>query len=68
VVVHVGNGRVSDLCASHAADVVFAKDTLAEELGRQGVAYEPFETLNDVVEGLERLLRRRMVEAEPERS
>jgi alpha-galactosidase len=58
VVVHVGNGRVSDLCAAHAADVVFAKDSLAEELGKQGVAYEPFETLNDVVEGLERLLAR----------
>jgi len=58
VVVHIGNGRVSDLCASQVADVVFAKDTLAEELARQGVAYEPFETLNDVVEGLERLLAR----------
>jgi len=58
VVVHVGNGRVSDLCAAQAADVVFAKDTLAEELDRQGVAYEPFETLHDVVEGLERLLAR----------
>ena len=58
VVVHIGNGRVSDLCACYAADVVFAKDTLAEELDRQGVAYEPFETLNDVVEGLERLLAR----------
>jgi 2,3-diketo-5-methylthio-1-phosphopentane phosphatase len=60
VVVHVGNGRVSDLCAAQAADVVFAKDTLAEELDRQGVAYEPFETLHDVVEGLERLLRKRL--------
>jgi 2,3-diketo-5-methylthio-1-phosphopentane phosphatase len=54
-VVHVGNGRVSDLCASRGADVVFAKDTLAEELDRQGVAYEPFETLHDVVAGLQRL-------------
>jgi len=58
VVVHVGNGRVSDLCACHAADVVFAKDTLAEELARQGVGYEPFETLHEVVEGLERLLHK----------
>jgi 2,3-diketo-5-methylthio-1-phosphopentane phosphatase len=55
IVVHVGNGRVSDLCASRGADVVFAKDTLAEELDRQGVAYEPFETLHDVVAGLQRL-------------
>lgn len=51
-VVHVGNGRVSDLCASLAADVVFAKDSLAEELGDRGVGYEPFETLHDVVAGL----------------
>ncbi len=65
VVVHIGNGRVSDLCASHAADVVFAKDTLAEELDRQGIAHEPFETLHDVVEGLERLLHKRVVETVP---
>ncbi len=54
-VVHIGNGRVSDLCGARAADVVFAKDSLAEELARQGVEFEPFETLHDVIEGLERL-------------
>jgi 2,3-diketo-5-methylthio-1-phosphopentane phosphatase len=58
VVVHIGNGRVSDLCACQAADVVFAKDSLAEELARQGIAFERFATLHDVVEGLERLLTR----------
>jgi 2-hydroxy-3-keto-5-methylthiopentenyl-1-phosphate phosphatase len=63
VVVHVGNGRVSDLCAARAADVVFAKETLADELRRQGVGYEPFETLHDVVEGLDRLLARRAFES-----
>lgn len=47
--VHVGNGRVSDLCAAEAADLVFAKDTLAEELASRGIAFEPFETLHDVV-------------------
>jgi 2-hydroxy-3-keto-5-methylthiopentenyl-1-phosphate phosphatase len=55
-VVHIGNGRVSDLCGARAADVVFAKESLAEELARQGVAFEPFHTLNDVVVGLERYL------------
>jgi alpha-galactosidase len=55
-VVHVGNGRVSDLCGARAADLVFAKDTLADELAKQGVAFEPFETLHDVVAGLERLI------------
>jgi 2,3-diketo-5-methylthio-1-phosphopentane phosphatase len=54
-VVHIGNGRVSDLCAALAADVVFAKDSLAEELARQGLPFEPFETLLDVLPGLERL-------------
>jgi 2-hydroxy-3-keto-5-methylthiopentenyl-1-phosphate phosphatase len=57
-IVHVGNGRVSDLCGALAADVVFAKDTLAEELTAQGVAYERFTTLDDVVAGLERLRER----------
>jgi 2,3-diketo-5-methylthio-1-phosphopentane phosphatase len=57
-VVHVGNGRVSDLCGALAADVVFAKDTLAEELAARGVAYEAFTTLDDVVAGLERLAER----------
>jgi alpha-galactosidase len=55
-VVHVGDGRVSDLCAALAADVVFAKHSLAEELASRGVGFEPFRDLNDVVKGLERLL------------
>jgi len=53
-VAHVGNGRVSDLCGAEAADWVFAKDTLAEELGRRGMPFEPFDDLADVVAGLER--------------
>jgi alpha-galactosidase len=55
-VVHVGDGRVSDLCGALAADVVFAKHSLAEELAERGVAFEPFRDLRDVVAGLERLL------------
>ena len=55
-VVHVGDGRVSDLCAALAADVVFAKHSLAEELAGRGIAFEPFRDLHDVVAGLERLL------------
>jgi 2-hydroxy-3-keto-5-methylthiopentenyl-1-phosphate phosphatase len=57
-VVHVGNGRVSDLCGALAADVAFAKDTLAEELAARQVAYEPFTTLHEVVAGLARLAER----------
>lgn len=51
-VVHIGNGRVSDLCGADAADLVFAKDSLADELAERGIAYEPFETLHDVVDRL----------------
>ncbi|MEN8183548.1 MAG: HAD-IB family phosphatase, partial [Myxococcota bacterium] len=55
-VVHIGNGRVSDLCAALAADVVLAKDSLAEELTQRGVRFEPFATLRDALPVLERLL------------
>jgi alpha-galactosidase len=55
-VVHIGNGRVSDLCAALAADVVLAKDSLAEALRERGVPFEPFETLRDALPVLERLL------------
>jgi 2,3-diketo-5-methylthio-1-phosphopentane phosphatase len=54
--VHIGNGRVSDLCGALAADVAFAKDSLAVELEGRGAAYERFETLCDVIPHLERLL------------
>lgn len=48
-VVYIGNGRVSDLCASQSADLVFAKDTLAEALAERGIPYEPFTSLHDVL-------------------
>jgi alpha-galactosidase len=58
-VVHIGNGRVSDRCAADAADVVFAKDTLADELDARGIGYERFATLHDVIARLaERLAER----------
>lgn len=53
--VHIGNGRVSDLCGALEADIAFAKDTLAPALEERGVAYEPFEDLHQVVAALERL-------------
>jgi 2,3-diketo-5-methylthio-1-phosphopentane phosphatase len=55
VIVHIGNGRVSDLCGVLAADVGFAKDTLALELKNRGVSFYSFETLKDVVTELERI-------------
>jgi len=55
-VVHIGNGRVSDLCGAEAADIAFAKDSLAEALEERRIAFEPFRTLLDVVSRLEELL------------
>ena len=55
--VHIGNGRVSDTCGAIAADLAFAKETLAEELESRGVAFERFDDLNDVVASLESRVR-----------
>jgi len=55
-VVHIGNGRVSDLCASEAADRVFAKDSLADVLEERRIPFERFTTLHDVVAHLDRWL------------
>jgi 2,3-diketo-5-methylthio-1-phosphopentane phosphatase len=52
--VHIGNGRVSDLCGALESDLAFAKDTLAPALEELGRAYVPFETLHDVIRVLER--------------
>jgi 2-hydroxy-3-keto-5-methylthiopentenyl-1-phosphate phosphatase len=45
---------VSDLCGAEAADLVFAKDTLAPALDERGVFHHRFETLEDVIVELER--------------
>jgi alpha-galactosidase len=55
-VVHIGNGRVSDLCASEAADRVFAKDSLADVLEERRIPFERFTTLHDVVAHLDHWL------------
>ncbi|HBZ69211.1 MAG TPA: hypothetical protein DEP35_05460 [Deltaproteobacteria bacterium] len=57
-IVHIGNGRVSDLCGALAADIVFAKGTLAEALAERRVPFERFETLHDVVANLKARLAR----------
>src|SRR5262249_1923876 len=58
-IVFAGDGR-SDLDAALAADVVFAKSTLARELEARSVAYLPFETLDPVLEHLQaRFARKR---------
>jgi alpha-galactosidase len=59
LVVHVGNGRVSDLCAALQADWAFAKDTLGPALDDVGCAHLPFDHLGDVVDALEQWLASR---------
>ncbi len=51
--VHIGNGRVSDLCGAQEADIAFAKDTLALVLEQRGHPFQRFETLFDVIAALE---------------
>ena len=47
--IHIGNGRVSDLCGALEADLAFAKDTLAPALDERNHPYLPFQTLRDVL-------------------
>jgi 2-hydroxy-3-keto-5-methylthiopentenyl-1-phosphate phosphatase len=49
---YAGDGY-SDRCAALGAERVFARDGLAAYLGREGVAFEPFETLHDVAAALD---------------
>jgi 2-hydroxy-3-keto-5-methylthiopentenyl-1-phosphate phosphatase len=51
-VVYVGDGY-SDRCAALAADRIFARRGLAAYLDEQGIAYEGFEDLHDIVTALE---------------
>jgi 2-hydroxy-3-keto-5-methylthiopentenyl-1-phosphate phosphatase len=50
--VYVGDGY-SDRCPSLAAERIFARAGLAEYLTDEGVPYEPFDDLNDVLRALE---------------
>ena len=64
-VVHVGNGRVSDLCAALSVDLVFAKETLATALEERGVSYCAFETLRDVQRELDARFGRQIAASGP---
>jgi 2-hydroxy-3-keto-5-methylthiopentenyl-1-phosphate phosphatase len=57
-IVFAGDGH-SDLDAALAADVVFAKSTLARELDAISVAFHPFDTLEPVLKYLQTELRQR---------
>jgi 2-hydroxy-3-keto-5-methylthiopentenyl-1-phosphate phosphatase len=45
--IYVGDG-LSDVCPALAADLVFAKDSLAEYLDSRGVGFQPFVSLESV--------------------
>ncbi|OLC80517.1 MAG: hypothetical protein AUI96_03945 [Nitrospirae bacterium 13_1_40CM_3_62_11] len=49
--VYIGDGR-SDQCVSSKIQTVFAKGTLREWCELRAIAYEPFETLNEVADRL----------------
>jgi HAD superfamily phosphoserine phosphatase-like hydrolase len=49
--VYVGDGY-SDRCAALAAERVFARDSLASDLRRRGLPFEPFADLRDVAAAL----------------
>ena len=51
--VYIGDG-LSDICAVHRADRVFAKDRLREYCRRNHIVHEPFATLSDVAVALSR--------------
>ena len=51
-VVYVGDGY-SDRCAAQVADRIFARAGLARYLDANGIAYEPFEDLHQVVAALD---------------
>lgn len=52
--IFVGDG-LSDICPALNADVVFAKDSLAEYLAERGVPFSPFSSLQPVLQFLETL-------------
>jgi 2-hydroxy-3-keto-5-methylthiopentenyl-1-phosphate phosphatase len=54
-IAYAGDGW-SDRCGAAAADLVFARSSLADHLAATGVAYEPFDDLRDVQAGLARYL------------
>lgn len=52
-VVYIGDG-MSDRCVAKVADLVFARDGLAQHLGEVGLPFEPFHDFHDVRRSIER--------------
>ena len=47
-IIFIGDG-LSDVCALEVADIVFAKNRLAEHCEKNNINFIPYRTLNDVV-------------------
>lgn len=60
--VYIGDGR-SDFCVSHRADILFAKDALADYAAQRGEAFERFETFDDITAMLAPLVAARRATA-----
>ena len=53
---YVGDGR-SDFCVSNKPEFVFAKGTLATHCKKNNIAYTPYHSFYDVIDGFKELLR-----------
>jgi 2,3-diketo-5-methylthio-1-phosphopentane phosphatase len=62
LIVYVGDGR-SDFCVSQRADILFAKDALADYASGRGQAHHVFETFHDITATLAPLLEARRAAA-----
>jgi len=60
--VYIGDGR-SDFCVSHRADILFAKDALADYAAGRGEAHHAFETFHDITATLKPLVEARRATA-----
>lgn len=61
-IVYIGDGR-SDFCVSQRADVLFAKDTLADYAAGRGQPHHVYETFHDITAMLAPLVDARRVTA-----
>jgi 2-hydroxy-3-keto-5-methylthiopentenyl-1-phosphate phosphatase len=64
VIAYVGEG-FSDRCPVRYADIVFAKDVLQTYCQNENISYFPYETFDDVVARLRRLLERPRLRPRP---
>lgn len=60
--VYIGDGR-SDFCVSHRADILFAKDALADYAAGRGEAHHVFESFHDITATLKPLVEARRATA-----